>query len=473
MKRANRSYPASPGELMDQANILARDLLYEAPDLDGRTMLRTWGEVVEAAGALWRQLPARSDLGGRIDVMDQLERSARSLHSVVNTGSKEVDPTLQEIGRLISRAADVIEDSDVNRPTRRWTAAQLNDAFAARVSLVHTVYVSAHAVAVALAEDAVDERLGRAPYVYTVSAAQLCQRIATVEELTCTYLDGHYPGAYDRRHRPPVDHDRLGAAVSAWDVHAQRLLTRQPTTADMVTIAATLAATAAAARHLWAAAAATGHVDPDRLRHEISPALETMVERWGASHTLWKTLRHPREQTDPTMHEATRELKAAMNELAWDGAAPATTEVIASRADPAVVVRALRRLQATVAGVSQTFEEAGRTAQFDVNPRTAVKLVKEKHFAPGDKTAVVPPKAVVHGTPVPLPRELRSRLEALCGGATNASRRALRATMAVSAARPDLQRAQARSQKTHQTLGRRQEHTTVASATPTTLVPSR
>src|SRR5690606_38184899 len=45
-----RTYPASAGDLMDQAEIMARALLFEAHQRDGRTMARTWGEVVEAAG---------------------------------------------------------------------------------------------------------------------------------------------------------------------------------------------------------------------------------------------------------------------------------------------------------------------------------------------------------------------------------------------------------------------------------------
>lgn len=64
MRKGNRSYPASPGELMDQANILARGLLYAAPEVNDRTMPRPWGEVVEAVGEVWQQVPARSDLVG-------------------------------------------------------------------------------------------------------------------------------------------------------------------------------------------------------------------------------------------------------------------------------------------------------------------------------------------------------------------------------------------------------------------------
>ncbi len=70
---------------MNRANVLARDLLYEAPQRDGRAMLRAWGEVVEGASGLWRRLPRRSDVPGTgKEVIDQLERSARSSFGLRN-----------------------------------------------------------------------------------------------------------------------------------------------------------------------------------------------------------------------------------------------------------------------------------------------------------------------------------------------------------------------------------------------------
>lgn len=471
MRRANRSYPASPGELMDQANILARELLYDAPELDGRTMLRTWGEVVEAAGQVWRQLPSRSDLVAGMDVMNQLERSARTLHNTVNSRSKKLDPTLQEISQLVTRAADVIEHSDVNRPTKRWTRPQLQDAFSARVSLIHTVYLATHAVSVGLAADALTERLARRPSVYAVSAEQLRQRVATVEELACSYLDGHYPGAYDRRHRPPVDNDRLGAAVSAWDVHAQRFLTRSPSVTGMVTIARGMVTTTALARHLWTAAAQTGHVRADQFHQELSPALETMTQTWGATQTLFKDLRHPHETDDPQLFEATRELKAAMLELAWDGTKPASPEVISRRADPADMVRALHRFQAVAAGVSQTFEDAAGAADLAVSAKAANEMLKDRR---GPRVSpLVAPSAVVRRAPIPLPPELRPQIEVTVAASVNAARHAMRASMAVSDEVPSPVGSPARSEVSHQALGRNREHNTVMMTTSAVAGPSR
>lgn len=48
----NSTDQRSVGELLLQADHTARDILMEVHDLDAATMLRTWGEVVQAAGEL-------------------------------------------------------------------------------------------------------------------------------------------------------------------------------------------------------------------------------------------------------------------------------------------------------------------------------------------------------------------------------------------------------------------------------------
>ena len=47
----------SVGELLLDSEFTARDILFDGPDLQAEPMLRTWGEVVQAAGELWDALP--------------------------------------------------------------------------------------------------------------------------------------------------------------------------------------------------------------------------------------------------------------------------------------------------------------------------------------------------------------------------------------------------------------------------------
>lgn len=56
----------SVGELLLDSELIARGVLMDLDQLDGRTMLRTWGELVQSVGELWQALPkpARNPLGG-------------------------------------------------------------------------------------------------------------------------------------------------------------------------------------------------------------------------------------------------------------------------------------------------------------------------------------------------------------------------------------------------------------------------
>lgn len=48
----------SVGELLLDCDLIVRDVLMDTAQMDGRVMVRTWGEVVEAAGELWQAFPA-------------------------------------------------------------------------------------------------------------------------------------------------------------------------------------------------------------------------------------------------------------------------------------------------------------------------------------------------------------------------------------------------------------------------------
>ena len=47
----------SVGELLLESDHIARAILMDVDEMDAAMMLRTWGEVVQAAGELWQALP--------------------------------------------------------------------------------------------------------------------------------------------------------------------------------------------------------------------------------------------------------------------------------------------------------------------------------------------------------------------------------------------------------------------------------
>lgn len=295
-RRQPTIYPPSAGELMDRANVLARDLLYDAPHRDGRAMLRAWGEVVEGASELWRQLPQRSDVPGTgRDVIDQLARSARTLHRSAG-GGIDVDPTLQEIGQAFTQAAELIAASGVTerREPNRWTSAQQRDNFAARVNVMHTLYVASHGVSVGLAKTALNEKVDPRLQVHRVSAEELRHQVLGIEQIAHSYINGHYPQALEGRHREPTDDTRLPGAIATWDVYTQRTLTREPTTHAMTRVAGAAFKASVHVHALWRAAVENGNVDPRAFNTEIGTALETMIEKWARRI---RTLRNSRTRT--------------------------------------------------------------------------------------------------------------------------------------------------------------------------------
>lgn len=446
-RRRPSFYPPSTGELMDRAHLLARGLLYDAHQRDGRSMLRAWGEVVEGASELWRRLPERSDVPGTgHDVIGQLERSARTLHRSAGQ-AREVDPTLQEIGQVFTRAADLIDRSGIEERTlpARWTDAQLRDAFAARVNVMHTLYVASHAITVGLAETTINEKFDERLRVFSVSADQLRRRVVDVEQVAHSYISGHYPQALEGRHREPVDHSRIAGAIGTWDVHAQRVLTREPSADAMARVAESAFAASTHAHRLWRAAVETGHVDHGAFDYEIGPALETMIEKWGAAHTQWQRLSHPHDRSTLLLREAGWELVNAMREVTRDRVGPATAESIAQRVDMPSLVRSLHRFHATVAGVGEVFHETARGAPLLVNARPANEMATavldlDERRSPAQDQSVISPKDVLLKRAVPLPEGMRHFVEDPARQAASASRASLRATMAASDRRQDTMR---------------------------------
>jgi hypothetical protein len=443
-RRQPTIYPPSAGELMDRANVLARDLLYDAPYRDGRAMLRAWGEVVEGASELWHQLPQRSDLPGTgRQVIDQLERSARTLHRSAG-GGIDVDPTLQEIGQMFTESAELINRSDVyqHRHPNRWTDAQLRDSFAARVNIMHTLYVTSHAVSVGLAQTAAQEKVDPRLRVHRVTAEELRHQVLSLEQVAHSYINGHYPQALEGRHREPPDDTRIPGAIASWDVHAQRALTRQPTTHAMTRVAGASFSASVHVHALWRAAVETGRVDRRTFDNEISPALETMIEKWGEAHSYFQQLTHRHDSSPLSLSRAGWELVDSMREVTATRRLPASVGDMRGRVDAGSLVRSLHRFHATMAGVAGVFQEAARSAPLLVDARAASHLSRtapddDGWGTPPAHAVTVGPRDVIHKRAIPVPEGIRGPAAEAGSQAALATSAALRSTLSASDGRPE------------------------------------
>lgn len=436
-------YPPSAGELMDRANVLARDLMYDAPQRDGRAMLRAWGEVVEGASELWRRLPQRSDVPGNgKDVIDQLERSARTLRRSAGSAT-DVDPALQEIGQTFTQTAELIVRSGVaeRREPSKWTDAQLQDAFAARVNIMHTLYVASHAISTGLAQNALEEKHDPRLRGSRFPADELRHQVLGIEQVAHSYINGHYPHALEGRHREPADHSRIPGAIATWDIYAQRILTREPTADAMTRVAGSAFAASTHAHRLWCSAAETGHVDRRAFTTEIGPALETMIEKWGEAHTLFQQLSHPHDASPRPLREAGWALIEAMREVTGDQLGPASADDISNRVDMTSLTRSLHRFHATVSGVGGVFHRAARDAPLLVDARAANNIIRSAprdtgRDIPPPNHATVAPRDILHKRAIPLPDGIRGQAAEAGRQAALASRASLRSTLTASDGKP-------------------------------------
>lgn len=159
----------SVGELLLEADRLARELLLDLGPDDAPGLLRAWGETVQSAADLWRTMPAPGyTMAGRRDaeVLDRLDSYAQRMHRsqlrVGWPGPGPADERLLRISETFSRAGELV--ARYHRPTsspelRRPAGA---DTAAARMRVVHALHVAGHGVLVAVRQHT-DAESRRAP----------------------------------------------------------------------------------------------------------------------------------------------------------------------------------------------------------------------------------------------------------------------------------------------------------------------
>lgn len=432
------AYPPSVGELLNRADVLVRSLSYEALYRDGRSLLRGWREAVKGATELWRVLPQRSDIPGHgASVMDQLYRAARTMYRDVRHNAVAVDPTLEEVGQVFARAAGSIRRSGVHerRDPDRWTDAQLRDAFAARVQIMHILYVGTHATAMGLSTTAQAEGQDERLRVHRVPAQELRQRMLDLEQLAHSYIKGNYPQALAGEHREPPDESRVPSAIATWDVYVHRALTKDPTAAVMTRVAGGAVFVADQAQHLWWDAVRAGRLDRDRFDQEVGPGLEAAAGAWQTAQEFFDQLQHRNDKPPRNLTDAGWGLVAGLQEVAGSPPGAAPPREAGDQVAWPTLARSLQSLHATLAGIAGAFDDATRTAPLLVDSRAANRLARP---GSGGLEAVVTARDVYYKRAVPLPVELRSRATEVAGEVVRASRASLRTVLSATDHSPAL-----------------------------------
>src|SRR5215207_777200 len=285
------------GELLADSDSLARETLLDLSAGQSAAMVRTWGQVVDAAARLWAVLPPAAPVRrSEPDLMPRLRQMANGIAATTSAGHwpgpGPTDDRLLQIAHNLSRARILVEryGGDVH-PT---TADVRGDIGAARARIMHTLYVAAHGTALAITEHTKDlhdqlqidirrrRPVAQRPSTHEIKAAQaLSIRFGVFEQLVGGYVAVHPVGpAVLGEIRPIPPASRLQSVLASWDIQVHRTLVANPDAADLVRVSRIQALIASATAVVNEAAASQGIVDRQVVQRAI-PFLDDTQLAWS------------------------------------------------------------------------------------------------------------------------------------------------------------------------------------------------
>lgn len=349
------------GDLLVDADLLARQLLLDLSGRDAAGLLRGWPAVVEIADRMWEALPGQHPaVLGDIRHMTRLAALTGSMGKTMATaswpGPGPVDRRVDEVARTLAAATELVElyGAEVNIEH----GAVYRDAAAARTRVMHCVYVTAHAVGIALHEhglelasrtaatgrDYVSER-----HPEPFPGYRWLQRIRT-----CELTAGHYVrhgrfarGIAGATVQPVENLHRLSQALVSFDIQTHRTLTAAATPANMVLACRTQGMIAGASMAI-ARAADHGGLLPSPGAERLAAAADRAGHAWSHLGSRWSDLTTAGDRIDPKLMAAAAAVRDACREVTHDRAGLASTAVIAGR--PALHEAVPAVLQALEAG---------------------------------------------------------------------------------------------------------------------------
>ena len=346
----------SVGELLLDADHTARDVLMDVGDLDAAAMLRTWGEAVQTAAELWAVLPTAPTAAppnqrqAPADAMAQLAAMTAALHRGIARGpwpgTGPTDTRLQAIADSFARAAELIHQHGPAGPSSH--PAVRADADAARTRIIHTLYLTAHGVRLAVLAHArpmegalASRRKSTAPASLAIARSVL-PRLDAVEGVAGAYVAATYPATLAGEHRDVPRASRVMDALAAWDVHAHRAIATRPSAGHLRLVGRTQQLILGHAAVILSAAARTGAIDRFQYATRLEQPLDMARSAWAATGRTWAQFAAHGARPDATaLTAAAAEARAALREITIDGPTTATPDVIASRTDLAATARTL------------------------------------------------------------------------------------------------------------------------------------
>lgn len=352
----------SVGEMLFDVDYLARQLLMDVDGDDAGTLLRSWPTMVAAAEDLWTSLP------GRRPGVDERDRPITSLSAQAATiesslaGRKgwpdpgPTNPRVDQMTQTLLSAAVLVRRYGAEI-THEQTEAH-RDLEAARTRIMHGLYLTAHAVSVALHDNGRDRvtdardvgrrvRLAQHHSPYAVAPTGVwVDRMCACENTARSYLTDRFPHALTGEAIRAVDDPgRLAQALASWDIQSHRALARELAPSNILLITRTQGLIAGASMVLVEAATTAGILEPsDRL----VPAIAEAGRSWSNLAGRWGDLAPPGARIEEPLARAAAEVRAASRQITHDTTTLATPEVIATRpALPQATVATLRAIEAS------------------------------------------------------------------------------------------------------------------------------
>src|ERR1035437_893285 len=375
MKRQDQR---SVGELLLDADFTNRQLLMDVTGDDAPAMLRTWGEVVQSASELWATLP--QPVGGATSPIDgitmaRLESMSQAMHrNQVRRGwpgDGPSDERLLRVAETLTRAADLIGRRGGHiGPTDPAIRADLD---AARMRIMHTLYVGAHSVGVAAQQHVADVELATTRGMSdrerrAVPRGQdAINRLAAFEQLAGAYVGTQFARAAQGEHvHGPNGTEPVHPAPIRWGIQAHRPLAAAPAPANLLLASRTQAGIATAAAAILHAGARTGNVDAHAYEHRLAPTLDATQQAWTHVATRWAEMTSPASRTALDLVHAAGEVRAAVREVSHDKTTWARPEVMAGRVDLGEAAQHLEQALSTAANLPGPARALSHRADADI-----------------------------------------------------------------------------------------------------------
>ncbi|MGK2876119.1 MAG: hypothetical protein ACSLEW_10855 [Nocardioides sp.] len=431
----------SVGEMLFDVDYLARQLLMDVAGDDAGTLLRSWPTMVAAAEDLWASLP------GRRPGVDERDRPITSLAAQASTiesslsgrkawpGPGPTNPRVDQMTQTLLNAAALVRRYGAEVPHEQTEAHR--DLEAARTRIMHGLYLTAHAVNVALHDNGRDRvndarASGRrvhlaqhhSPYAIAPTGVWV-DRMSACENTARSYLTDRFAQALaGEAIRPVDDPGRLAQALASWDIQSHRALVRDLEPSNMLLITRTQGLIVGASMVLVDAAATAGIIEPsDRL----VPAIAEAGRSWSNLASRWGDLAPPGARLEEPLARAAAEVRAAYRQITHDTTTLATPEVIASR--PGLPQATMATLRAIEGGtelahvVAEKADATHLTGPARALSRRAHNDVESGLASPPTEGDVVwvSPADILAKRMVPLPPPVAETLRAASGATIDAT----------------------------------------------------